>query len=90
MIRSTLRSGVRLTKKEQDTDKNRNHWKEENRMAKPYKRFQSQGQANMAYRCSQFNANCLLSCRDNLTMICFLCRRTVTLHQGQGHRYEHG
>ena len=40
-----------------------------------------------AYRCSKFNAYCLLSCRDNSQQR--LCRPTVTLHQGQGHRNEH-
>ena len=36
---------------------------------------------------SQFNAYCLLSCRDKSTLICFcLCRHTVTLPQGSGHR----
>ena len=34
---------------------------------------------------------CLISRRDNSTLILFsLCWPTVTVHQGQGHRYEHG
>ena len=62
-----------------------------NQVLKPYERFQSQGHVKMAYRCSKFNAYCLLSCRDNSTLIFCLCQPTVTLHQGQGHRneYEH-
>ena len=43
----------------------------------------------MAYRCSKCNACCLLSCRDTSKLIFCLCRPTVTLHQGQGHRNEH-
>ena len=43
-----------------------------------------------AYCCSKFNAYCLLSHRNNSTLILFYhCRPTVTLHQGQGHRHEH-
>ena len=44
-------------------------------MDKPYKRLQSQGQGQVknikkkAYRCSQFNAYCLLSCRGHATLI---------------------
>ena len=43
----------------------------------------------MAYRCSKYNACCLLSCRDNSTLNVCLCRPTMTLHHGQGHRNEH-
>ena len=43
----------------------------------------------MAYRCRKFNACCLLRCRNNSTLNVCLCRRTTTLHQGQGHRKEH-
>ena len=43
-----------------------------------------------AYRCSKFNAGCLLFCRHNLTLNFCLCRSTMTLHQGQGNRNEHG
>ena len=37
------------------------------------------------YRCGKF------SCRDNSTLIVFLCQTIVTLHQGQDYRneYEH-
>ena len=44
---------------------------------------------NMAYRCSKFNACCLLSCRDNSSLDFCICRTTMTLHQGQGHRNDH-
>ena len=57
-----------------------------------YKSLQSQGQGQRkqkAYRCSKHNAYCLLSCREHATMILCLCRPTVTLHQGHGHRKEH-
>ena len=40
-------------------------------------------------RCSKFYAYCLLSCRDISTLIFCLCRPTVTLHQGHGHRHEY-
>ena len=43
----------------------------------------------MANRCSNFNACCLLSCRNNSTLNCCLSRPTVTLHHGQGHQNEH-
>ena len=42
----------------------------------------------MAYRCSKFNACCLLRRRNNLTLNVCLCRTTMTLHQGQGHQNE--
>ena len=55
-------------------------------MFKLYNSFQSQGHVKMAYRCSKFIAYYLLSC-DNSTLIFFLCRPTVILHQDQGHRH---
>ena len=61
----------------------------EDKMVKPYKRFQSQGHVDMAYRCSNLNASFLFCYRDNSTQTICLCRPTVTLHQGQGHRGEH-
>ena len=43
-----------------------------NKLDKPYKRVQSQGQGHVkiAYRCRTFNAYCLLSCREHATLIC--------------------
>ena len=39
------------------------------------------------YHCRKFNVCCLLSCRnDSSTQFFCLCRPTVILHQGQGHR----
>ena len=32
---------------------------------------------------------CLLSCWEHATLIVWICRPTVTLHQGQGHQNEH-
>ena len=32
------------------------------KMVKPYQRYQSQGHVKTSYRCSKFNAYCLLSC----------------------------
>ena len=52
-------------------------------MVKPYKRFESQGHLEMAYRSNKCNAYCLLSC----WFVVFA--DTVTLHQSQGHRKEH-
>ena len=43
----------------------------------------------MAYRYSQFNASCLLSCRDNSMLFIGICRPSVTLHQDQCLRNEH-
>ena len=46
----------------------------------------------MAYRCSKFNAYCLLSSQDNAlfnTGFC-RCRPSVTLHQGHQNEHEHG
>ena len=60
-----------------------------NKIVKPYERFQSQGHLRMAYRYNEFNAYSLLNCRDNSTLIVRLSRPTVTLHQGQGHGNEH-
>ena len=34
-------------------------------------------------------AYCLLSYREHATLICCLCRPTVTLHQGQRNEHEH-
>ena len=44
------------------------------KMVKPYKRLRSQSHVNKekekkAYRCSKFNAYCLLSCREHATLI---------------------
>ena len=53
-------------------------------------RLKSQGHVKkIAYRCSKLNAYCLLSCRNNSTLISCLYRPTVTLHQGQGHEHDH-
>ena len=60
-------------------------YKKYTKMAKPYTRFHSQGHVNMVYRCSKFNACCLLSYRNNSTLNFCLCRPTMTLQQGQGH-----
>ena len=38
---------------------------------------------------ASFNAYCLLSCREHGTISFCLCRPTVILRQGQGHRNEH-
>ena len=58
---------------------------------KPYKHLQShvQGHIKMAYRCSKFNAYCLLNCQEQAMLVFSICRRTVTCHQGQGHQNEH-
>ena len=45
----------------------------------------SKSRTKTAYCCTQFNANCLLSCWDDSMLIFCLCRPIVTLHQGQGH-----
>ena len=55
-------------------------------MVKPYNCFQSQGRVKQNFN---GHAYCLLSCRDNATLIFFICQVTVTLYQGQGNRNEH-
>ena len=42
----------------------------------------------LAYRCSKFNACCMLSCRANSKLNSCLCRPIMTLNQGPGHRHE--
>ena len=46
----------------------------------------SRSRKNLAYRCSKFNACCFFSCRHNSALNVCLCRPTMTLQQGQGHR----
>ena len=58
------------------------------KMVKPYKRLQSHGHVKKGLPLQQV-ACCLLSCREHSTLNFCLCRPTVTLHQGQGHRNEH-
>ena len=63
------------------------------KLVKPYKRLQSEVHVKTFLKRPTVVAIlmliCLLSCPDNSTLILVLCRSSVTLHQGQGHRNEH-
>ena len=65
-------------------------FKNKNKVVKPYTRLQNQGHVKKGPTVvtSLMRIACLVAERIQRFCVC-LCRPTVTLHQGQGHRDEH-